>query len=174
MKTCGTRRRTPLLQVYVYRGALRAGRYDPKLTVVVEDIQRQVDSSASGSDSALARSDSAIFNDQDKVTYSAHSPTRRPSHWRRPGPTHSECDLLVARGSVRERSSGRLSALAMLRIVPCRCGPVRVPASNPPPVAPHWELGPPKRGACRKLIPFRWDAAVVQRTNTSRRSCEKM
>ena len=42
MKTCGTETPMPFAcKVYVYEGALRAGRYDPKLTVVLEDIRGQ-------------------------------------------------------------------------------------------------------------------------------------
>ena len=42
MKTCGTETPMPFAcKVYVYEGALRAGQYDPKLTVVLEDIRGQ-------------------------------------------------------------------------------------------------------------------------------------
>jgi hypothetical protein len=42
MKTCGTETPMPFVyKVYVYEGALRAGQYDSKLTVVLEDIRGQ-------------------------------------------------------------------------------------------------------------------------------------
>src|SRR4029077_8045400 len=42
MKTCGTETPKPFAcKVYVYEGALRAGRYDPKLSVVLEDVRGQ-------------------------------------------------------------------------------------------------------------------------------------
>ena len=40
MKTCGTETRKPFpCKVYVYKGALRAGQFDPKLSVVLEDVR---------------------------------------------------------------------------------------------------------------------------------------
>ena len=42
MKTCGTETPKPFAcKVYVYEGALRAGQYDPKLSVVLEDVRGQ-------------------------------------------------------------------------------------------------------------------------------------
>ena len=42
MKTCGTETPMPFAcKVYIYEGALRAGRYDPKLSVVLEDVRGQ-------------------------------------------------------------------------------------------------------------------------------------
>jgi hypothetical protein len=42
MTTCGTETPKPFAcKVYVYEGALRAGQYDPKLSVVLEDVAGQ-------------------------------------------------------------------------------------------------------------------------------------
>ena len=42
MKTCGTETPKPFAcKVYVYEGTLRAGQYDPKLSVVLEDVRGQ-------------------------------------------------------------------------------------------------------------------------------------
>ena len=42
MKTCGTETPKPFAcKVFVYDGALRAGQYDPKLSVVLEDVRGQ-------------------------------------------------------------------------------------------------------------------------------------
>ena len=42
MKTCGTETPKPFAcKVYVYEGALRAGQYDPKLSVVLEEVRGQ-------------------------------------------------------------------------------------------------------------------------------------
>ena len=42
MKTCGTETPKPFAcKVYVYEGALQAGRYHPKLSVVLEDVRGQ-------------------------------------------------------------------------------------------------------------------------------------
>ena len=42
MKTCGTETPMPFAcKVYIYEGALRAGQYDPKLSVVLEDVGGQ-------------------------------------------------------------------------------------------------------------------------------------
>jgi hypothetical protein len=42
MKTCGTETPMPFAcKVYIYEGALRAGQYDPKLSVVLEDVRGQ-------------------------------------------------------------------------------------------------------------------------------------
>ncbi len=42
MKTCGTETPKPFAcKVYVYEGALQAGRHDPKLSVVWEDVRGQ-------------------------------------------------------------------------------------------------------------------------------------
>jgi len=42
MKTCGTETPKPFAcKVYVYEGTLRAGQYDPKLLVVLEDVRGQ-------------------------------------------------------------------------------------------------------------------------------------
>ena len=42
MTTCGTETPKPFAcKVFVYEGALRAGQYDPKLSVVLEDVRGQ-------------------------------------------------------------------------------------------------------------------------------------
>ena len=42
MKTCGIETPMPFAcKVYIYEGALRAGQYDPKLSVVLEDVRGQ-------------------------------------------------------------------------------------------------------------------------------------
>jgi hypothetical protein len=42
MTTCGTETPKPFAcKVFVYEGALRAGQYDPKLSVVLEDVGGQ-------------------------------------------------------------------------------------------------------------------------------------
>jgi hypothetical protein len=42
MKTCGTETPMPFAcKVYIYEGVLRAGQYDPKLSVVLEDVSGQ-------------------------------------------------------------------------------------------------------------------------------------
>ena len=42
MTTCGTETPKPFAcKVYVYQGALRAGQYDPKLSVVFEEVRGQ-------------------------------------------------------------------------------------------------------------------------------------
>ena len=42
MKTCGTETPKPFAcKVYVYEGALQAGRYHPKLLVILEDVRGQ-------------------------------------------------------------------------------------------------------------------------------------
>ena len=42
MKTCGTETPMPFAcKIYIYEGALRAGQYDPKLSVVLEDVRGQ-------------------------------------------------------------------------------------------------------------------------------------
>jgi hypothetical protein len=40
MKICGTETQIPFAcKVYIYEAALRAGQYDPKLSVVLEDVR---------------------------------------------------------------------------------------------------------------------------------------
>jgi hypothetical protein len=42
MKTCGIETPMPFAcKVYVYEGALRAGQYEPKLSIVLEDVRGQ-------------------------------------------------------------------------------------------------------------------------------------